>query len=121
MKDTGNLIVDLTFQYALDIVRFTDKLEQMKKFAIANQITKCGTSIGANVREAQSAEGTEDFVHKLKIAEKELEETEYFLDICKCSDCLPDPDSLLTSLEPIKKILGKIIATSKRNINSKRS
>lgn len=50
MKATGNLIVDLTFQYSLDIIAFTDKLEQMKKFAVANQLTKSGTSIGANVK-----------------------------------------------------------------------
>lgn len=121
MKETGNLIVDLTFQYALDIVKFTDTLELMKKFSIANQLTKSGTSIGANVREAQSSESTVDFVHKLKIAEKELEETEYWLEICLYSDVLPDPGKLLSDLVPIKKVLGKIIATSKRNINSKRS
>lgn len=91
MKETGNLIVDLTFQYSLDIVKFTDKLEQMKKFTIATQLTKSGTSIGVNIRESQSSESTEDFVHKLKLSEKELEETEYWLDICKYSDCLLDP------------------------------
>jgi four helix bundle protein len=119
MKATGNLIVDLTFQYALDVVKFTDKLEQMKKFSIATQLTKSGTSIGANVRESQSCESTEDFVHKLKISEKELEETEYWLDICKYSDCLLDPGKLIDDLKPIKKVLGKIIATSKKNISSR--
>ena len=121
MKATGNLIVDLTFQFSLDIVKFTDHLEQMRKFSIANQLTKSGTSIGANVRESQSAESTADFVHKLKIAEKELEETEYWLDICKYSDVLPDPGKLTTDLQPIKKVLGKIISSSKRNIQTKRS
>lgn len=120
MKATGNLIVDLTFQYSLDIVEFTDRLEQMKKFTIANQLTKSGTSIGANVRESQSAESTEDFVHKLKISEKELEETEYWLDICKHSKVLPDPGKLIADLQPIKKVLGKIIFTSKKNIRTRR-
>lgn len=119
MKATGNLIVDLTFQYSLAIVEFTDKLEQLRKFAIGNQLTKRGTSIGANVRESQSCESTEDFVHKLKIAEKELEETEYWLDICKYSNVLPDPGKLIEDLQPIKRVLGKIISTSKKNIKAK--
>lgn len=116
MKATGNLIVDLTFQYALDVIQFTDTLEQMRKYTIAKQLTMSGTSIGANVRESQSAESAQDFVHKLKISDKELQETEYWLDICKHSDVLPDPGKLIDDLQPIKKILGKIIATSKRNI-----
>lgn len=117
MKATGNIIVDLTFQFSLDILELTDRLEKMRKYAIANQLTRSGTSIGANVREAQSSESVKDFVHKLKISEKELEETEYWLDLCKHSDLLPDPGRLIEDLKPIKRVLGKIISTSKKRIN----
>jgi four helix bundle protein len=115
MKATGNPIVDLTFQFSLRVLDFTDKLEQMKKYPIAKQLTKSGTSVGANVREAQSAESRRDFIHKLKISEKELEETEYWLDLCKYSDVLPDPGDLAIKAAEIKKVLGKIISTAVRN------
>lgn len=117
MKATRNIIVDLTFQFSQDILELTDKLEKMCKYAIANQLTRSGTSIGANVREAQSSESVKDFVHKLKISEKELEETEYWLDLFKHSDLLPDTGRLSEDLKPIKRVLGKIISTSKKRIN----
>ncbi|HRJ28324.1 MAG TPA: four helix bundle protein [Cyclobacteriaceae bacterium] len=114
-----NLIVTLTFQFALNIVRFTEKLEADRKFIIAKQLIRCGTSIGANVREAQNAESKADFIHKVKIAAKEADETEYWLDICHQSENYPDCEELLAQILSIKKVLSKIIATSKNNrINS---
>ena len=68
MNDKPNLIVDLTFKFALNIIEFTEELESRRKFNMANQLFKCGTSIGANIREAQGAESKTDFVHKCKIA-----------------------------------------------------
>lgn len=115
MKETGNLIVDLTFKFSLSILTYTDKLEQMKKFAVANQLTKSGTSIGANVREAQASQSNRDFLAKLKIAEKEMEETDYWLDICQHCEILPEPKGLHAELERIKKVLGKILSTCYRN------
>lgn len=78
-----NLIVTLTFQFSLDVVSFVEMLEANRKFAVANQLIRSGTSIGANVREAKNAESRADFIHKLKIAAKEAEETEYWLEICQ--------------------------------------
>ncbi|CAN5414021.1 hypothetical protein BH10BAC2_BH10BAC2_48680 [soil metagenome] len=80
-----NLIVKLTFQFALDIVTFCEILEQSRKYNLANQLFRSGTSIGANVREALGAESKADFIHKMKIAYKESEETRYWLEICKAS------------------------------------
>lgn len=114
-----NLIVTLTFQFALNIVRFTEKLEADRKFIVAKQLIRCGTSIGANVREAQNAESKADFIHKLKIAAKEADETEYWLEICHQSENYPNCEELLAKIHSIKKVLSKIIATSKNNrINS---
>ena len=59
--DKENLIVNLTFEFALDIIEFSEELEAAKKYVIARQILKSGTSIGANVREAQNAESKNDF------------------------------------------------------------
>ena len=71
-----NAIVDLSFAFALDIIRFSELLQEHKKWVIANQILKSGTSIGANIREAQHAESKADFIHKMKIAAKEAMETD---------------------------------------------
>ncbi|MEP7168140.1 MAG: four helix bundle protein [Bacteroidota bacterium] len=60
-----NLIVNLTFDFALAVIDFTEKLHSEKKFVMANQLLKSGTSIGANVREAQNAESKLDFANAI--------------------------------------------------------
>ena len=110
---TQNVIVEKSFRFALKIIEYSELLEQNKKYVIARQILKAGTSIGANVREAQSAESKADFLHKLKIADKEANELEYWLQLCKVAENYPDSLVLENELLEIKKILSKIIATSK--------
>ncbi|MBY0434140.1 MAG: four helix bundle protein [Cyclobacteriaceae bacterium] len=116
-----NLIVKITFQFSLDIVRFTELLESKRKFVVANQLIKSGTSIGANVREPQNAESKPDFIHKMKIAAKEADETEYWLLIANHADNYPACDELLANILAIKKILSKIIASSKRKQSNQES
>jgi four helix bundle protein len=74
---------------------------------------RSGTSIGANVREAQNAESKNDFIHKMKVATKEADETEYWLMLCKASEKYPPCDALLEKIETIQKVLSKIISSSK--------
>ncbi|CAN5800002.1 four helix bundle protein [soil metagenome] len=112
-NQSGNAILNKSFQFALKIVEFAEVLDDRKKWVIAKQVLKSGTSIGANVREAQGAESGRDFVHKLKISYKEAEETEYWLDICKHSRTYPDPGNLSEEIIELKKILGKIISSMK--------
>lgn len=111
---TQNLIVELSFDFALLVISYSELLEREHKFVIARQLLKSGTSIGANVRESQNAESRMDFIHKLKIAAKEADETEYWLMLCKRSLTYPDCDELLLKCQSIIKILSKIIATTKR-------
>lgn len=113
-NDKENIIVEKTFQFALRIVAFCEMLEEKKKYVIARQLLKSGTSIGANTREAQNAESKADFIHKLKIAGKEADETEYWLLICKFSPSYPFEEQLLADVQELIKILSKIIGTSKR-------
>lgn len=108
-----NLIVNISFQFALDVILYTEVLEQRKRFNMANQLFKSGTSIGANIREAQGSESKADFIHKMKIAYKEAEETRYWLELCLKSPSYPDPEKLLEDLLSILRVLGKIIASSK--------
>jgi four helix bundle protein len=117
MKPTGNVILDLTFRFSLEIIKYVEILESKRKFVIANQLLKSGTSVGANAKESQNGESKADFVHKLKVALKEADETEYWLLLCKYSDTYPDSDELLKSVSEIQKVLSKIIATTKRNNN----
>ena len=116
-KQGSNLIVDLTFEFALNIIKYVELLEKEKKYVIAKQLLKSGTSIGANVREAQNAESKADFIHKMKIAAKEADETEYWLLLCKKSEGYYDCTHLLNSCDSIIKILSKIIASSKSRVN----
>ena len=112
-KIEDNLIVNMTFDFALQIMSFGESLEKNKRWIIANQIVRSVTSIGANVREAQNAESKADFLHKFKIAAKEAEETLYWLQLCQASTSYPDCLELIDNLRRVKKVLNKIISTTK--------
>ena len=114
-----NLIVNLTFQFSLKIIAYTEALEELRRYVMANQVLKSGTSIGANVREAQNAESKADFIHKMKIAAKEADETQYWLELCNGSKTYPRCDELLQDLSSIIRVLSKIIGTSKGSNNDK--
>ena len=101
------------------IIKFSEELESRRKFVVAKQILRCGTSIGANVREAQNAESRADFIHKMKIAAKEADECEYWLLICKHSENYPNCDLLISHINEIIKILSKIIGTTKNLVATK--
>ena len=111
-----NAIVKMTFEFAIGILEFSDVLLEQRHFAVANQTIRSGCSVGANVKEAQGAESKADFAHKMKVALKEAEETEYWLELCDFSKTLPKPGKLLTEIESIIKVLNKIISTTKKNI-----
>lgn len=114
MEAKENVIIKLTFQFALEIVKYCEDLQLSKKFVIANQLLKSGTSVGANIREAQNAESKADFIHKFKIAAKEIEETIYWLELCKYSENYPNSDELMEQINNISRIVNKIIITSKQ-------
>ena len=114
MEAKDNVIIKLTFQFALEIIKYCEDLQQNKKFIIANQLLKSGTSIGANIREAQNAVSKADFIHKFKIAAKETEETIYWLELCKYSENYPTSNLLLEQINNISRIVNKIIITSKQ-------
>ena len=112
-----NFILEKSLEFALEIIEYSEVLENDKKYVIARQLLKSGTSIGANIREAQSCESRADFIHKLKIAAKEAEETEYWLILCNRSKSYQSNDLLLPKLEELQKLLSAIINSSKNNAN----
>jgi four helix bundle protein len=109
-----NPVVKLAFEFSLEIISFFELLENQKKYVIARQLLKSGTSIGANVIEAQNSEDKADFIHKFKIAAKEAEETEYWLLLCDYSKQYSDCKHLLVKAESLNRMIGKILSTSKR-------
>ncbi|WP_075341490.1 four helix bundle protein [Tenacibaculum agarivorans] len=107
-----NVVVEKSIEVALLIIEFCEILEKNKKFVIARQLLKSGTSIGANVHEAQNAESKSDFIHKIKIATKELEETKYWLILCDKSKSYPNNIELQNKVKELGLILYKILSTS---------
>ncbi|MFN5704528.1 MAG: four helix bundle protein [bacterium] len=118
-KRSDNPLVNKSFEFAKQILIFGDKLTEDKRYVIANQIVKSGTSIGANINEAQNAESKSDFLHKLKIATKEAEEVEYWLLLISEVYKQYPIKHLLANVSEILKILNSAISTIKRNNNFK--
>jgi four helix bundle protein len=114
-----NPIVELTFKFSLSMITFCEGLDTKRQYNLSRQLFRSATSIGANVKEAQNAESRLDFIHKMKISMKEVEETEYWLELCLNSDNYPDSKEELAQLSSIRKVLSKIIATSKLNLKNK--
>src|SRR3954470_19544450 len=110
----NNPILKLSFEFSLMVIDYCELLEQSRKFVIAKQLLRSGTSIGANTMEAQNCESKADFIHKMKIAAKEAEESQYWLLLCSYSKNYPDCQLLLSKLEELSKILSAILSTSKR-------
>ena len=118
LPNSENPIVLKTFFFAVNATRYCKVLRNNKDFPLANQLFKSSTSIGANVREAQNAESTADFIHKFKIAIKEVDETEYWLALCTELYDHTELSALKEQLIEIQKIINKIISTSKKKITN---
>lgn len=108
-----NPILKLSFDFSLMIIEYCELLESNRQYVLARQLLRSGTSIGANCMEAQNAESKADFIHKMKIAAKEAEESQYWLWLCDYSKNYPDCSALIEKIEEINKVLGKILTTAK--------
>lgn len=89
-------------------------MEENRKYAIARQLLKPGTSIGAHIKEVQNAESNADCIHKMKMVLKEVDKTEYGLFLCQAIETSPNCDLLRTKTQGILRILNKITRSSKR-------
>lgn len=90
---------------------------EKKEFVLSKQVLRSGTSIGANIEEANQAESKADFIHKLCIANKEAFETNYWLRLLRDSNILTEKQagSLINDCEELQKLLTSSIKTSKNN------
>lgn len=103
--------------FAIRIVKLSQYLQQEKReFVLAKQILRCGTSIGALIREAEYGQSKADFIHKLNIALKEANETEYWINILKDTDYIEVKlyESLLSDCKELLRLLISSIKTSKK-------
>lgn len=116
-----NPLKDKSFQFALKIVKlFKFLTEQKKEYVMSKQLLRSGTSIGANVREAQNAQIKADFIHKFSIAQKECDETLYWLELLHQSGFLQENEFMPIHIEAneLLKMLRSSILTTKQNINN---
>jgi len=116
----NNLVVNLSMDLAFQILEYSSKLKQLRHFEIASQLLRSGTSVGANIWESQQAESAPDFVHKLKIAAKECNETDFWLCLCEKLPEVPVPPDLYEINNRVGMVLNKIIATSKERVKKNR-
>lgn len=116
IKNSDNIIQDLTFNFAVRIVKFYKHLvDNEKVYVLSKQVLRSGTSIGANVRESIHAQSTADFISKLCIALKEADETEYWLELMYASEIINEQEfnSLSSDTKQIIGTLVKIIKSKK--------
>ncbi|MCH4822544.1 four helix bundle protein [Gramella lutea] len=116
MESRKNIVLEKSIDFSLELINFCEALKSEKKYVIADQLLRSGTIIGANVHEAQNSESKLDFIHKIKIALKELEETKYWMTLCEKSKSYPFENSLKLKLDELGLILYKIVSTSKNNL-----
>ncbi len=116
-----NIIKSKSFDFAIRIVNLYSFLcEQKQEYILSKQLLRSGTSVGAMVREAEHAQSKVDFVHKMSIAQKEINETLYWLELLKETNYLEAKQfqSIHEDAEEVIKLITSIIKTSKSNINN---
>ncbi len=114
-----NTLKDKSFLFAIRIVNLYKHLSENKReFIISKQIMRSGTAVGALYREAEHAESKQDFIHKLAIAQKECNETIYWLDLLKETDYLEEKEytSIYKDCDELMALLVSIIKSTKRNL-----
>ncbi len=113
----GNIIKQKSYDFSIRIVLLTKFLkENRNEYILSKQILRSGTSIGAMVHESEHAESKADFIHKLSIALKEANETEYWLSLLKDCDLITVNihESMKSDLTEILKLLISIIKSTKK-------
>ena len=121
LKHEKNILLEKVDAYSNRIIRLYKYLKDEKKeFIMPKQLLRCGTSIGANIVESQSAQSSADFIHKLEIALKEAKETHYWLEKLFAGEYINDVGYQSMSNDNIEiiKLLTSIIVTKKRNLRS---
>jgi four helix bundle protein len=118
MKES--ILRNKSYSFALSIIEVYKRLtSEQREFVLSKQLLRSGTSIGANIEEADGAQSKKDFLHKVSIAYKEARETKYWLRLLKDSQYLNEinANQLLIDTEELCKIMISIIKTTKANLS----
>ena len=118
MNEKDNPLKNKSFKFALSIIKmYKYMVEEKKEFVLSKQLLRSGTSIGANIREAQNAQSKADFIHKLSISQKECDEAMYWLELLNQSGSLSDSEykPIHSDANELLKMLRSSILTSKKN------
>ena len=112
-----NKLAELSMEFAVDIINLVRQLKEHREAIISNQIGRSGTSIGANIHEAQYAQGKKDFISKLEIALKEASETGYWLELLHRTNYIDEQSykSLSAKCTSLRVMLIASCRTAKEN------
>jgi four helix bundle protein len=115
------VVQDKSFAFVVRIVELSRFLTSQNEFVISRQILKSGTAVGALIREAEHAESSNDFIHKLSIAQKECNETLYWLELLKETNFINEEsfNNLSHDAKEMMKLLTSIIKKKKENLKPK--
>ncbi len=122
MKES--IIKDISYQFAVKIIGLYIYLTKTQhEFVLSKQLLRSGTSVGANAREAQNAESSMDFVHKLAIAQKECDESLYWLELLRETDFITDEmfAPVYSECKEILRMIRSAILTTKAKRNSSKT
>jgi len=117
VRTKDNLIHNKSLDFAVRVVNLYKYLiKEKSEFVLSKQLLRSGTSIGANIRESISAESTADFIHKMAIAQKECDESLYWLELLQRTDYLTETEynSIICDCTELKKLLVSIVLTTKQ-------
>lgn len=125
MSQSKSILKDKSFSFAIAIVKtYKNLVEEKREYVMSKQLLRSGTSVGANIREAKNAESTNDFIHKLGIAQKEFDETLYWLELLKKTEYLNGEEFHKLSDEAnqiLKMIRSTILTIKQKNLKSHNS
>ena len=115
-----NILEDKSFRFAIRIVKLYKYLcDEKKEFVLSKQVLRSGTSVGAMVRESEHSESKADFIHKLAIAQKEINETIYWLELMCETEYISEKEFQNIHLEAVEiiKMITSSIKTAKLTIH----
>ena len=114
-----NVVYEKSYQYAIRIVKlYRFLMENKREFVLSKQLLRCGTSIGANVAEAEKGQSLADFYAKMNIALKEANETKYWLRLLHATEYLTNQQFVSLDAD-VKELIALLVAICKRNPSAK--
>ncbi len=123
-KKDSNIVLEKSSNFAIRVVKLYRYLcEEKKEYALSKQLIRSGTSIGANVNEAQAGQSKADFIAKMAVASKEARESKYWIDLLIKTDYLNKNDvhaqTLVSEIDEIVRLLTAIVKSAQRKNHEK--